>query len=124
MNKLKSVGIIIFLSFIATGCATIAHGTSTKISVKTDPSGALATVGNKSITTPGELVVKNNKPETLVITKSGYKSMNIYFEQAMSGWVWGNILVGGIIGVGIDYISGGAYRLAPNNVNVTLEQAN
>ena len=34
------------------------------------------------------------------------------------------IFIGGIIGLGIDYMSGGAYRLEPKDVNVTLEPAN
>ena len=125
MRKFNTAVIMIVLvSFTSAGCATLAHGTYTKVSVKTEPPGALATIDGKSISTPGQLLSKSNKPGTVVITKEGYKSLNVYLEQQMSGWVWGNCLIGGLIGVGIDYASGAAYKLSPKDINVTLDAAN
>jgi hypothetical protein len=38
--------------------------------------------------------------------------------MAQSGWVWGNIAFGGLIGLGVDFISGGAYQLYPDNLRL------
>jgi hypothetical protein len=34
--------------------------------------------------------------------------------------VWGNILFGGLIGLVVDFASGGVYNIAPENVHVDL----
>lgn len=41
----------------------------------------------------------------------------------VSGWVWGNIVFGGIIGLAVDAISGGLYRLSPEQVMAELRSA-
>ena len=41
----------------------------------------------------------------------------------MSGWVVGNILFGGLIGLAIDAISGGMYKLSPAQVSAQLATA-
>ena len=37
-----------------------------------------------------------------------------------NGWVWGNIVFGGIIGLIIDASSGAMYKLTPEQVNAQL----
>ena len=39
-----------------------------------------------------------------------------------SAWIIGNILFGGLIGCGIDLLSGGAYNLTPESIDVNLTQ--
>jgi hypothetical protein len=41
----------------------------------------------------------------------------------VSGWVWGNLVFGGIPGLAIDAITGGLYKLAPEHVMATLARA-
>ena len=39
----------------------------------------------------------------------------------MSGWVWGNILFGGIIGLIVDASTGAMYKLTPEQVEASLK---
>jgi len=102
------------------GCATIAHGTSTTIRINSVPSGATAMVGGQTIITPSTVTLKNNQAYQVVFRKDGYEDTYYTIDKHMSGWVWGNILFGGIIGLCIDAMSGGAYKLVPEDINVTL----
>jgi hypothetical protein len=43
--------------------------------------------------------------------------------RSVSGWVWGNIVFGGIIGLAVDAITGGLYKLSPEQVSAQLQRA-
>ena len=63
---------------------------------------------------------------TATISKSGYKTVDIAVTNKIStgGGVGmaGNVLVGGIIGAGVDVASGAMLDLTPNPVNIVLEK--
>lgn len=50
-------------------------------------------------------------------------TVEVTLVQTQNGWIWGNILVGGIIGLAIDFGTGAAYKLTPQEVNVALQEA-
>jgi hypothetical protein len=62
---------------------------------------------------------------SVTITKPGYKSYtgNVINKISGSGGAGmaGNVLVGGIIGVGVDASSGAMLDLVPNPLSITLE---
>jgi hypothetical protein len=73
------------------------------------------------ITTPGVLML-NRKQLGYILTfeKQGYKPVEISLQRRVDGWVFGNILMGGLIGIIVDFSTGAAYRLTPEEVNVVL----
>ncbi|NLG63425.1 MAG: hypothetical protein GX539_14400 [Candidatus Cloacimonetes bacterium] len=44
--------------------------------------------------------------------------------RGTNGWIWGNLLFGWIIGFGVDFLTGSAYKLEPALVQVSLVQLN
>ena len=40
----------------------------------------------------------------------------------MSGWVWGNLVFGGLIGLAVDAVSGGLYNLPPDQMTGVMNQ--
>jgi len=54
----------------------------------------------------------------VTLKKEGYINKTISIKKTLSGWAWGNILFGGIIGLTIDGITGAADDL--HNVSVRL----
>jgi hypothetical protein len=42
-------------------------------------------------------------------------------EKKTSGWVWGNIVFGGVVGVVVDASTGAMYRLTPGSVDANME---
>ena len=57
------------------------------------------------------------------IELDGYEPYEFMIDRRVSGWVAGNILFGGLIGVAIDAATGSMYRLDPSEVDVILEDA-
>ena len=73
------------------GCATVFRGTSQEIDVFTDPPGAIASVGDQRITTPGTLRLPRNAKITEVrIEKDGYAPKTSILERRADGLVWLN----------------------------------
>jgi len=51
---------------------------------------------------------------------SGYQPFDMTLTRSVSGWVWGNIVFGGLIGLAVDAIDGAFYNLSPEQVSATL----
>lgn len=107
---------------VLAGCATIMNrGGHQRVLINSEPPGATATIdGVISITTPGEVSLKRNKSHVVRIEKEGYQPANRMIDNELSGWVFGNILIGGLIGLAIDMGTGAAFKLDPDTINVTL----
>ena len=76
--------------------------------------------GAKMGTTPTNLTLKRKDEYLLTIKKEGYKESTLKIKHETSSWIIGNIIFGGIIGCGIDFINGGAYDLSPERLDVSL----
>lgn len=102
------------------GCASIIHGTRQKVAVSTNPPGATVSDGETTVQTPGSLNLKRNEDYVLTITKPGYETETVKVTHVISGAVAGNLLAGGLIGWGVDAISGAQWRLEPETITVNL----
>jgi hypothetical protein len=115
-------------------CATIVRGGGTqKVAVDSQPSGLEFSV----IDAEGKVVRSGKTPETVTLdTGRGYfksasytiqvkRGRKVVGEQTItgttSGWYFGNILIGGIIGsLIVDPLTGAMYKL-PETVNVSTK---
>ena len=123
-SRVAGVGLIAAGLVVLYGCATVINHTTQSVFLQTDPPGATATIdGAKQVATPVSIKLKRGKDHMITFDKPGYKTTTITIDREMSGWVWGNIVLGGLIGLAIDFTSGGAYKLNPNTVTVTLQSA-
>ena len=102
------------------GCATVLHGTTQQIRFESIPTEATAHVGTQMVTTPGELTLSRKTAYEVEFEKPGYVPAHSHIGQASSGAVWGNLLLGGLIGIIVDASNGAAYELDPSTVSVTL----
>lgn len=95
---------------------------------KTNPPGAKVVTSNSMNcdSTPCSLTMARNSEFDATITKSGYKTLKVHITHKISGGggagMAGNVLVGGIIGAGVDVATGAMYDLTPNPVDVVLEK--
>lgn len=115
-------GMTVALAIGITGCATIVHGGGKqRMTIDSDPTDATATIdGTTKLQTPASIKLKRNKDHTIVFEKPGYEIAQTLIHHEISGWVFGNILIGGLIGVAVDFGSGGAYKLDPDSTMMTL----
>jgi hypothetical protein len=125
---------IIFLAAICAalgGCASVTRGTTENISISTTPSGAQADIAGlevpTSCVTPCVVVAKRNADLAVTISKPGYETEIIPLSKDIStnGGVGfaGNLLLGGIIGMGVDAATGAATDHKPNPLIVTMRPA-
>ena len=68
--------------------------------------------------TPSTVTLKSGKgyftgqTYTLRFKKEGYPDKTIELDSSLSGWYWGNILIGGLVGMLIvDPLTGAMYKL-------------
>ena len=112
---------VLCLSLFLTGCCSIIHGTSQGIPVNSVPSGAkVFHNGIPAGTTPAVLELKRNAHHTIRVEKEGYSPYEESLTHSTSGWVWGNIFLGGLIGLAIDAVDGAIYNVEPQRIQATL----
>jgi len=117
------------IGLLAVGCASIIHGNKQVVEFQTTPTGAWIEVKDTfgmtqgSCETPCSIKLKRNREYKAIITKSGYAPVEMVIQKGTDGWIWGNIVFGGVPGLVIDFISGAAYKLSPAEVQVTLAQS-
>lgn len=116
------VGIVLITACtLFSGCATIVKGTTQVIPVSSDPTGARVTVDSSPAgTTPTTVTLNRKQNHMVVIEKDGFAPESIAVTKSMGGAVAGNIIAGGLIGWGVDAMTGAQYNLAPNTINVRL----
>ena len=127
MRKIISLSLVIsVLSITIFGCAAIIHGTKQKIPVNSSPSGAKVIVmGAHKASTPA--VIELSRSESNIVLrfeKDGYEPVEVAITRTVDGWIVGNIIFGGLIGLVIDFASGAAYKLTPAEVTVNLQKQN
>jgi hypothetical protein len=111
------------LAALVVGCATIMHGTTQGIGFSSTPSGASITVDNQIYgTTPAVVELDRKHPHIVKIELAGYQPFEATITRSVSGWVWGNIVFGGLIGLAVDAISGGLYKLSPEQMHAVLSK--
>jgi len=116
--RLLTAIIALVMVFNLTSCATIIHGGRQDIYVTSSPSGAVVRVDGQATSTPGSINLERKKAlYVLVFEKEGYNPVEIELRRTVDGWLFGNILLGGIIGLVIDFCTGAAYKITPSKVN-------
>ena len=109
-------------SLMLTSCATIIKGSKQEFQITSNPSQATvyvneSSIGKTPITTKLARKEKNTK---IKLTLEGYKDVEIPLKREGNGWVWGNIVFGGLIGLIVDLSDGAMYKLTPEQINAEL----
>lgn len=117
------------LSLATTACATVTRGPNTAFEVQTTPPGAVMSTSNgyQCPSTPCAVKMPRRSDFQVTIQKPGYKTVQATVTNKVAGagaaGMAGNVLVGGVIGAGVDVASGAMMDLTPNPLVVELEPA-
>jgi len=99
------------------------HGTTQQIAVSSSPTGAKVDGdGVEHGITPVIADLKRKDTHVLKVGMEGYQPFEMALTRSVSGWVWGNLVFGGLIGLAVDAITGGLYKLAPEQVTAELKK--
>jgi len=112
------------------GCASIVSGTKQKIAISSTPTGAKVKIERTGATqtkvvewegeAPATVSLKRKYEYLVTASLNGYKTAEVSLEHGSNGWVWGNLVFGGIIGLIVDFSNGAAKKLKPNELSITL----
>jgi hypothetical protein len=112
------------------GCASVINGVTQSVSVTTPPTQKAACVlsNNKGKwylpSTPGTIVVHRSYNDlNVACQKPGYQNANLSVKSKANAMVAGNILIGGIIGAGVDAADGAAFHY-PKIITLPMQKAN
>lgn len=109
-------------------CATVTRGASDTWTVNTEPSGAAVKTTNQFFceATPCTFKMARKSEFDVTISKTGFKTWTGHVTHHVSGaggaGMAGNVILGGLIGIGVDAYSGAMNDLVPNPLTVTLEK--
>ncbi|HWV57515.1 MAG TPA: PEGA domain-containing protein [Longimicrobiales bacterium] len=121
--KLRTLVLTVAALITIGGCATIMQGTTQAVGVSSQPAGARIRVnGTEFGVTPAVLQLKRKDNHVVVIELDGYQPYTATFTRSLSGWVLGNLVFGGLIGLVVDAASGALYKLSPEQVAATLDR--
>lgn len=107
---------------ILPGCASIISGSKQNVRINSRPPGATVEIdGSPAGRTPMAANLERKTSHRVVISLRGYKPYEVTLEQKFNGWVLGNILIGGLIGIIIDSSTGATYYLTPGEIDAALQ---
>ena len=120
---MKKSALLLILCCMFPHCATIMNGTTQSIIFKSEPAGASVTVDRMFIgKTPTAAALSRSDTHTVEIDLDGYEKAGFVINKKVSKWVWGNILLGGVIGLVVDLVTGGIYVLNPEEIGAELSK--
>ena len=107
---------------IESGCATCVKGANQQIALTSAQAGATVNIDGKACgITPTVAKMARRKAHTVQFTMEGHQTLEVPITKRTSGWIWGNILIGGLIGLIVDLSTGASNNLSPDNVHAILE---
>lgn len=134
---LKLALIVLTIPILFSSCATIFGRSSYPVSISTDPNAADISITNKK----GKEIYKGQSPATVTLKSgagyfskaeykvkiyaSGYAEQVVPVNFKLNGWYFGNILIGGLLGMlFIDPLTGAMWQLnTPPAIKVTLNKS-
>ena len=133
MKKLTISIVFITSIFLLSSCASIVSTSKWPLTINSDPTGAKVLITNSDGfeifvgKTPTNLKLDSGagyfKMEKYIVTikMDGYDDKIVPISCALNGWYWGNILLGGLIGMlVVDPSTGAMFKLETNFISSTL----
>lgn len=128
MNVLARTAAATAAAVFSCGCATLTRGTHEWLVVETVPAGATVKISSGSqCVSPCRVRLSRKSDHALDIRLEGYEPVSalVLADDSAAGaaGLAGNVLIGGLIGMGIDSATGATKSFFPNPVRVELQPA-
>lgn len=127
MEIRQMIAVLLLPVFFLTGCASIVGKDSFPLTINSNPDGATIVLKDENGikmyagTTPTTVTLAageayfHAKSYNITFSKQGYMDQFVQVKATLSGWYFGNILFGGLIGMLIvDPITGKMWKLKNN----------
>lgn len=123
MTRHRLLILILVAPMLALGCATILVGEQQSLTFDSEPAGAQIVINGVPMgVTPATITVRKRNYEnaTVLFKKEGYTDQQATLHTKTTGWFWGNILIGGLLGSSIDSMTGSMLEYDPDKFHVTM----
>ncbi len=118
--------VLVVVSFLAAGCATIVKGTTQAVALDT-PGAPGATcqlasegIGTQTVTTPATIQLEKSQHNiSVTCRKACFQDGVGVIASYTEGMTAGNVLVGGVIGLGVDAATGAMNKYA-DRTSITM----
>lgn len=121
MQKLISKIILFSIVIFVASCSTIFNGSLSNVDVVSSPTNAMIYVNGQKIgPTPALLKLRRGEVHVIEIKMDGHQPFRVVTQKRLTGWFWGNLITGGLVGMAVDLITGNAYDVEPIFINATL----
>ena len=127
MKKLaKNLVLLTVCTLTMSSCATIVAGGSPKITIDGDTKNPVTIITEKqtypNVTLPYTVRVNRHHidGQRVQIQSENGNYRDVVLEKKVNNWTWGNILIGGLIGWGVDLITNSVAK--PSKPNYFIER--
>lgn len=121
MHKNVTIFVLSIILVVQSGCATVVSGKTQDVMIRSTPTGATVFIDEMAYgTTPLVAKLIRKKRHTIQLKKEGYGEVTRVTTRGFNGWYLGNIILGGLIGLIVDPITGAMYDIKPEEINVTM----
>lgn len=116
---------VVIVCAVVSGCASITRGSSQTVAITTPPTtGALCSLnsaeGAWQVFSPGAVTVEKSSADIQIrCEKEGFQPAVAVIPSNFEGWTVGNLVFGGVIGLGVDAATG-AINKYPNSFSVPM----
>jgi predicted small secreted protein len=114
----RSQLLVVLLAASLPGCATVVGGGhDQRVHIDSDPPGAQVRVdGQQHGVTPTDVTLSRRQEHQVQLDLSGCTPYCTTLKPGCNPWVFGNILVGGVVGLAVDASTGAMSTLYPKSV--------
>lgn len=110
------------LILLFSNCATIIHGSRQTMVITCEPRVADVFLDGSQIgQTPLTTHLTRAHNHKIRVSLDGYMPYEVDLKRRLDGWIFGNVLIGGLIGIGIDAATGSMFHLTPKDIYPELK---
>ena len=125
----RNFAFLFTLALLLGGCATIISGKHQVVEIRSTPAAAhikIDRANNGAMLsvweglTPSSIPLERKYTYLLTVSLDGYQPIEMGLANGSNGWVWGNLLLGGFIGLIVDFSNGAAKTIEPDEIDIEL----
>ena len=124
-NLRSLAGAIVVLTFlvIGSGCATVTGGARDQhVKITSNPVGATVLVDGQPVgQTPADVKLCRKTEHNVEVAHPGYETAQTTIHRNLNPWLFGNILVGGPLGLVVDICTDATHNLSPDEIHLQLK---
>ena len=113
---------IMILIAVGPGCATVTGGCRDQnVKITSNPVGATVLIDGQPVgETPASVKLCRKTEHHVEVAYPGCETAQVTVARRLNPWLFGNILVGGPLGLVVDICTDATHNLSPDDIHVQL----